>query len=161
MTVGSILCATIFDIQDAGDGIHFTGGISGLRFDVINILSVTQTVPIGNLVLLVDKDVLNNNCPVSNVANLMTLAINETIEQIRILMQNELFYEDLTDPDTFQGILLRNISAKSADCVSHGYGGSASANVTNEPAAYTARCNTTFPVFTNNFISMNNGADCQ
>ncbi len=91
LTIGSQLCATIFDIKDAGDGIHSVGGISGLRFDVINSAGTTLTLSFDHLVLKMDKNINNPDCPGSSIANLMTQAVNEAIAVVSVTKKSGCF----------------------------------------------------------------------
>jgi len=161
LTIGSQLCAGIFDIQDAGDDIHVVGGISGLRFDVVNSANITQTVSFGHLVIQMDKNINDPNCSGSSYENLMAQAVNETIAMVRGLMSTRLNYNAIQSPLTFPELLTSIISQKSIDCVSHGSGGSAEATLTNTPLSWTNACGAFFTQFNTNHISNNNGADCE
>jgi len=161
LTIGSTLCATIFDIQDVGDGIHSVGAISGLRFDVVNSLGQTETLNFDHLVLWADSDVNGVDCPVSSVANLMAQAVNQTIADIRVRMGLITDYSQIPNGQTFHDIVNRRLDELSETCVGHGLGGSSYANTTNNPAAQTAFCNASFVQLANNHISTQNGADCQ
>ncbi len=159
LTIGSQLCATIFNINEVGDDIHSSGGISGLNFDVVNSLGQTITISTGHLVLFMDNNI--NNCPGSSIAILMTQAINEAIEELRGTMSQQISYDNLPFTQSFQTILEDIMADKSAECVGHGYGGSIDSDLTNTPGSWTANCGVQFTQFTNDYISMNNGADCQ
>ena len=161
LNIGSTLCAGIFDIQDVGDGIHSVGAISGLRFDVVNSNGQLQTLNFDHVVILLDNNINNPNCPGSTVANLMAQAVNETIAFIRGQMGNALNYNQILSPNTFIEVLNNILGQKSASCVAHGNGGSAGAITTNNPAAESAFSNAVFVQLANNHISNQNGVDCQ
>ena len=76
-------------------------------------------------------------------------------------MSQQTSYDNLPYRLTFQPIVEDILEDLSADCVGHGLGGSVDSELTNTPGSWTANCGVQFTQFTNNHISMNNGADCQ